>query len=125
MPRQYVHELLLEVPGGVKWGEERIMSHGQDSVKAMLYKMYYFGMTSVTLSQFRSQQSDYIAAAQREPVEITSRGAGRRAVVVSPEFYDRAVAALEDLADARAAAEARVEQEPRVTHEDLRRELGI
>lgn len=101
------------------------MSHGQDSVKAMLYKMYYFGMTSVTLSQFRSQQSDYIAAAQREPVEITSRGAGRRAVVVSPEFYDRAVAALEDLADARAAAEARIEQEPRVTHEDLRRELGI
>lgn len=41
--------------------------------------------------QFRSRQSDYIAAAQHEPVEITSRGAGRRVVVVSPEFYDRAV----------------------------------
>ena len=90
-----------------------------------MYKTYTCRMTSVTLSQFRNQQSDYIAAAQREPVEITSRGAGRRAVVVSPEFYDRAVAALEDLADARAAAEARVEQEPRVSHEDLRRELGI
>ncbi|MGO3683025.1 type II toxin-antitoxin system prevent-host-death family antitoxin, partial [Brevibacterium aurantiacum] len=50
-------------------------------------------MSSVTLSQFRNQQSDYIAAAQREPVEITSRGAGRRAVVVSPEFYDRALQA--------------------------------
>lgn len=61
-----------------------------------LYKLYDEPMTSVTLSQFRSQQSDYIAAAQREPVEITSRGAGRRAVVVSPEFYDRAVQALED-----------------------------
>ncbi len=61
-----------------------------------LYKLYDGPMTSVTLSQFRSQQSDYIAAAQREPVEITSRGAGRRAVVVSPEFYDRAVQALED-----------------------------
>ena len=90
-----------------------------------MYKTYTCRMTSVTLSQFRNQQSNYIAAAQREPVEITSRGAGRRAVVVSPEFYDRAVAALEDLADARAAAEARVEQEPRVSHEDLRRELGI
>ena len=45
-------------------------------------------MISVTLSQFRNQQSDYIATAQREPVEITSLGAGRRAVVVSPEFYD-------------------------------------
>ncbi|RLY95120.1 prevent-host-death family protein [Kocuria tytonicola] len=82
-------------------------------------------MTSVTPSQFRDQQRTYIAAAQREPVEITSRGAGRRAVVVSPEFYDRAVAALEDLADALAAAEARAEQELRVSHEDLRRELGI
>ena len=35
-------------------------------------------MTSVTLSQFRNRQSDDIAAAQRDPVEITSRGAGRR-----------------------------------------------
>lgn len=90
-----------------------------------MYKTYTCRVTSVTLSQFRNQQSDYIAAAQREPVEITSRGAGRRAVVVSPEFYDRAVAALEDVADAQAAAEARAEQEPRVSHEDLRRELGI
>ena len=35
-------------------------------------------MTSVTLSQFRNRQSDDIAAAQRDPVEIASRGAGRR-----------------------------------------------
>jgi len=58
-------------------------------------------MTSVTLSQFRSHQADMLAAAQREPVEITSRGAGRRAVVVSPEFYDRALQALVDQADTR------------------------
>ncbi len=81
-------------------------------------------MTSVTLSQFRSQQSDCIAAAQREPVEITSRGVGRRAVVVSPEFFDRAMQALEDQDDIRAAAAAR-EEEGRVSHEDLTRELGI
>lgn len=81
-------------------------------------------MTSVTLSQFRSQQSEYIAAAQREPVEITSRGAGRRAVVVSPEFYDRALRALEDQADIRAAVEARSEV-GRVSHEALVRELGL
>lgn len=81
-------------------------------------------MTSVTLSQFRSQQSDYIAAAQREPVEITSRGAGRRAVVVSPEFYDRALRALEDQADVHSAAVARTETD-RVAHEDLVRELGL
>jgi len=81
-------------------------------------------MISVTLSQFRSQQSDYIAIAQREPVEITSRGAGRRAVVVSPEFYDRAVRALEDQADIRAAVEARSEV-GRAAHEELKRERGL
>lgn len=88
-----------------------------------MYKLYNEVMTSVTLSQFRSQQSDYIAAAQREPVEITSRGAGRRAVVVSPEFFDRAMQALEDQADIRAAAEAR--NEPHVPFEDLMEELGL
>lgn len=88
----------------------------------ILYKLYAGDMSSVTQSQFRSQQSDYIAAAQREPVEITSRGAGRRAVVVSPEFYDRALQALEDQADIRSAAAARDESEI-VTHEDLVREI--
>lgn len=81
-------------------------------------------MTSVTLSQFRSQQSECIAAAQREPVEITSRGVGRRAVVVSPEFFDRALKALEDQADIRGAAEARNEV-GRVSHEELMSELGL
>ncbi len=90
-----------------------------------LYKWYNLGMASVTLSQFRSQQSDYIAVAQREPVEITSRGVGRRAVVVSPEFFDRAIEALEDQADIRAAAEARRERGGSVSHEELMAELGL
>lgn len=80
-------------------------------------------MTSVSLSEFRSRQSDYIAAAQREPVEITSRGVGRRAVVVSPEFFDRAMRALEDQEDIRAAAEAR--KEPRVSHAEVMAEFGL
>ena len=81
-------------------------------------------MTSVTLSQFRNRQSDLIAAAQREPVVITSRGARRRAVVVSPEFFDRAMEALEDQLDSRGAAEARKE-EGRLSHADVLRELGL
>lgn len=89
-----------------------------------LYKLYTAVMTPVTLSQFRNHQSDYIATAQSEPVEITSRGAGRRAVVVSPEFFDRAVKAMEDLADILAADEARKET-GRVSQEELERELGL
>ncbi|WP_092017375.1 type II toxin-antitoxin system prevent-host-death family antitoxin [Brevibacterium siliguriense] len=81
-------------------------------------------MSSVTMSEFRSQQSSLIATAQREPVEITSRGAVRRAVVVSPDFYDRALRALEDQADVQAAAAARQESE-RVSQEELEQELGL
>lgn len=81
-------------------------------------------MTVVTMSEFRARQSELIAAAQREPVEIASRGVGRRAVVVSPDFFDQAVQAMEDLADIRAAAEARREDGV-VTHDDLVRELGL
>lgn len=80
-------------------------------------------MTSVTLSEFRGRQSDYIATAQREPVEITSRGAGLRAVVVSPEFYRRALEALENQADVEAAARARQERGS-VSHDELVEELG-
>ncbi|GAA4477556.1 hypothetical protein GCM10023190_17440 [Enteractinococcus fodinae] len=82
-------------------------------------------MISVSLSEFRNNQSDYIAAAQREPVEITSRGANRRAVVVSPEFFDRAIQALEDQEDIRAAHEARHDHGPTVAHEVLVKELGL
>ena len=82
-------------------------------------------MTSITLSEFRARQSDYIAAAQREPVEITSRGVGRRAVVVSPDFFDRALEALEDQADVLAAAADRNELAPRVSHADVMAEFGL
>jgi prevent-host-death family protein len=82
-------------------------------------------MASITLSEFRARQSDYIAAAQREPVEITSRGVGRRAVVVSPDFYDRALEALEEQADIRAAAGARAEAEPRTPHSEVMAEFSV
>lgn len=47
-----------------------------------------------------------------------------RAVVVSPGFYDRAVQALEDIEDIRAAAAARQETGG-ISQEDLRSELGL
>lgn len=79
---------------------------------------------TVTLSQFRSEQSHYLDAAQREPVTILSRGPRRRAVVVSPDFYDRAVQALEDGEDIRAAAAARQEAGG-VSHEEFTSDLEL
>lgn len=81
-------------------------------------------MTNTSLSDSRANQSAVLDAAQRGPVEILSRGSRRRAVVVSPEFFDRAVQALEDQTDVRGAAEARAEQGS-VSHEELMAELGI
>ena len=52
-------------------------------------------MATATLSDFRQNQAHYIAAAQVEPVELRSRGAQTRAVLVSPAFYEEAIAALE------------------------------
>lgn len=50
-----------------------------------------------------SKVFDYIADAQREPVEIAS----------------------EDEADIRAAAVARADSEPRISHDDLMAELDL
>lgn len=81
-------------------------------------------MVSTTASNFRANQSAVLDAAQRAPVEILSRGSRRRAVVVSPEFFDRALQALEDQADVRGAADAR-EEDGSISHDALKAELGL
>ena len=58
-------------------------------------------MSTATLSEFRQNQAHYIAAAQVEPVELRSRGAQTRAVLVSPAFYEEAMEALEERRDRR------------------------
>ena len=58
-------------------------------------------MATATLSDFRQNQAQYIAAAQVEPVELRSRGAQTRAVLVSPTFYEEAMEALEERRDRR------------------------
>ena len=58
-------------------------------------------MSTATLSDFRQNQAHYIAAAQVEPVELRSRGAQTRAVLVSPAFYEEAMEALEERRDRR------------------------
>lgn len=81
-------------------------------------------MEKATLSEFRAHQSRFLDAAQRGPVEILSRGSRRRAVVVSPEFFDRAVQALEDQLDVQSAARARRESGG-ISHAELMAELGL
>lgn len=78
----------------------------------------------VTTSEFRKEQSRYLDAAQREPVSLLSRGSRRRAVVVSPDFFDRVIEALEDKEDIRAAEAARLDDEV-MTQGELKAEFGL
>ena len=79
---------------------------------------------SVFSSEFRQSQSQILVDAQHTPVVITSRGSRVRGVVVSPSFFARAIEALEDQEDIRAAEIAREETEE-ISHEDLKAELGV
>ncbi|OFO19680.1 prevent-host-death family protein [Corynebacterium sp. HMSC056F09] len=91
-----------------------------------MYKMYICSMKtmSVASSQFRQSQSQILEEAQHTPVAITSRGSRIRAFVVSPSFFARAVEALEDREDVQAAEIAR-EESVEISHEDLKKELGL
>ncbi|GAA1326883.1 MULTISPECIES: type II toxin-antitoxin system Phd/YefM family antitoxin [Brachybacterium] len=53
-------------------------------------------MATVSCSRFRTRLSEHLELSRREPVTISSRGVRRRAVLVSADFYDRALAALGD-----------------------------
>lgn len=75
-------------------------------------------------SQFRQSQSRILEEAQHIPVAITSRGSRVRAFVVSPSFFARAVEALEDREDIQAAELARGAS-AEISHEDLKKELGL
>lgn len=77
-----------------------------------------------TASEFSNELSHYLETVQREPVSILDGDNRRRAVVVSAEFFDRAVQALEDAADIPAADAARREH-TEVSHQQLKRELNL
>jgi prevent-host-death family protein len=80
--------------------------------------------SSVTSDRARTHWSETLDRVQREPVTITHRGRDR-AVVVTPEWFQRALDALEDLEDIEAARAAREDTEPPISHSDLMKELGL
>lgn len=53
-------------------------------------------MVNVSTTDIRRRLSEYLELSRREPITISSRGVRRRAVLVSADFYDRALDALGD-----------------------------
>ncbi len=78
----------------------------------------------MTSSDAREHFSEALAAANHEPVFITRHGK-RVAALVTTEFYDRALAALEDAEDIAAAHAALEEDGESIPWETVKAELGL
>ena len=80
-------------------------------------------MSNISVADARKHFSDVIARAQNEVVFIERRGQ-RAAVVVSPERYERMLAALEDAEDIAAFDDAMAEEGPNVPWAQVKADLG-
>lgn len=78
----------------------------------------------VPVSEARAELATLIVKTETHPIRITSHGKVK-AVLVNPNFYERAIEALEDLEDIEAIEE--YEQKPKefISFEELKRELGF
>jgi prevent-host-death family protein len=92
-----------------------------DAVTAVSYYVY---MSDMTATDAREHFSEALAASSREPVFITRHGK-RVAALVTAEFYDRAIEALEDAEDIAAARAALDEDGPSIPWEVVKADLGL
>lgn len=87
-------------------------------------------MTEMTMSEARARLADVVDEARvaREPVFLTRRGR-RVAAVVDADQLERLFEDAEDLADIRAAAEARAEMAetggPAIPWDQVKADLGL
>jgi len=88
-----------------------------------LLPMYNRVMSNLSVADARKNFSSVIARAKGEAVFIERRGE-RAAVVISPERYERMLAALEDADDAAAFDEAMAEEGSNVPWAQVKADLG-
>ena len=80
-------------------------------------------MATMNISAARDRLPDIIELARTEAVFLERYG-HRAAVLVSPEQYERLVAALEDADDVAAYDEAMSEEGPNIPWEQVKADLG-
>ncbi|ALE04753.1 prevent-host-death protein (plasmid) [Arthrobacter sp. ERGS1:01] len=83
-------------------------------------------MTEMTVTDARSRLSDAVDTARvsHDPVYLLRRGR-RVAALIDADDLDRLLEAAEDLADIRAASEARASEEVSIPWESVKAELGL
>lgn len=85
---------------------------------------YNTAVSEMTSSDAREHFAEALATANREPVFITRHGK-RVAALVTTEFYERALAALEDAEDIAAAHAALEEDGESIPWETVKADLGL
>lgn len=85
--------------------------------------MYIWRMTTYSVADARQHLSDVLDSAQTQAVTIERRGVPA-AVVVSPEAYERMIAALEEAEDIAAFDEAIDEAGDSIPWEQAKADLG-
>jgi len=80
-------------------------------------------MSTISVTDARSNLPEVIEAAQAEAVFLERRGR-LQAVVVSPEQYERMLAALEEAEDVAAFDEAMAEEGDNIPWDQVKSDLG-
>jgi antitoxin Phd len=89
----------------------------------MAIELYICRMATMNISAARDRLPDIVELARTEAVFLERYG-HRAAVLVSPEQYERLVAALEDADDVAAYDEAMSEEGPNIPWEQVKADLG-
>lgn len=104
--------------------DRAVLFSPSSAIDAVTAVSYYVHMSDMTATDARERFSEALAASSREPVFITRHGK-RVAALVTTEFYERAIEALEDAEDIAAARAALYEDEPSIPWEVVKADLGL
>lgn len=85
--------------------------------------MYIGVMANISVTKARGQLPEVVSRSSTEAVLLEKRGAVV-AVVVSPEFYQRALEAVEEVEDVAAFDEAMAEEGPSLPWAQVKADLG-
>ena len=85
--------------------------------------MYIEEMVAISITDARSRLPELVDLARTEPVFVERHGK-TQAVLVSPEQYERMVAALEEADDVRLFDEAMNDEGPNIPWEQAKADLG-
>jgi antitoxin Phd len=90
----------------------------------LIISLYICGMVEISITNARAELQSVITQAQKKPVHIVRHGHSV-AVLMNPELFERAMAAMEELEDIEAFDKAISANEKTYPWDQVKRELGL